>query len=92
MAIGEGAQHDGIGWPPVSSAKATLQIPSSVKTVAFERHGGSIFRKRRTREIVWGKQGPTKHVKESKEMGSTLGEEAHLPQSVVEAVRVVSGN
>ena len=78
IKIDEGAQRDVISCPQVSWANAALQIPTFARTDALARHGGSTFRKRRTRELVRVKRGPAKYVAESGEMKFPWGETAHL--------------
>ena len=76
MAIDEGERHDAISLPPVSEASAAVQISIFTKTDALECRGGTVSRKRRTREKVSERRDPAEHVAESMEMRSPLGERA----------------
>ena len=92
MAAEKGPQSDSISRSPVSEVNVKLQIPSLARTRAQKSHGGSMFQKRRTRGIAREKQDSTKRVTESREIGSPLGEKAHLLQDVAEAVRLIFEN
>ena len=69
-----------------------LRIPGSVRVNATESHGGSMFRKRRTRELVCEKRGPAGCVKDSRIIKFRLDAKAHLPTDAAEAVRFILRN
>ena len=50
VKIGGGVQRNNVGWPPMSEAGATPQIPSFVETDACEGHVGSVLEKRRAQQ------------------------------------------
>ena len=92
MKTGEGNQRDAISSPPVSGAHARLQISSFMQIDAIGSHGGSMFQKRPSREIVRGIRGPEERLAESRDLKFPLGAKARLPRNVGEAVRFVSEN
>ena len=82
-----------IDWPQLSEENARLQIPSFKKTDPLVSHGGAAFqRKRLSQELVREKGDPVEHVKKSGKMNFPMGEKAHLPQDILEAIGFISKN
>ena len=82
-----------IDWPQLSEENARLQIPSFTKTDPLVSHGGAAFqRKRLSQEMVREKGDPVEHVKKSGKINFPMGEKAHLPQDVLEAIGFISKN
>ena len=58
MNTGEGASQDATGWPQISEANATSQIPSFEKVDPLESHGGATFQKKTDALLCSGKTRP----------------------------------
>ena len=89
--IDDWAPRDVIGWPPVSEADAMLQILSLVEVTCLGVAAAQWVEKKPALEDFPGTLEPTRRVKESREAGFPLEEEARHPQDVVEAAPLFSG-
>ena len=82
-----------IDWPQLSEENARLQIPSFKKIDPLASHGGSAFQRGRLpQEMVREKRDPAEHVRISGKIKFPLGEKAHLPQDILEAIGFISKN
>ena len=64
--VDEGLQEDGVCWPQVPEQNVTRQIRRLAKVDALGGPDGSMFEKRRTRELAREQEDSVKHVTDSR--------------------------